>query len=231
MAYGATPVFIDPVKANTLEYTYVFAGWTPAVVPVTGNATYQATFTQTSNKFGISYYLDGGENDANNGSFYYYGVGVPSFGDAHKYGYSFEGWYSDSSFTNRITSIPATSIGHVDLYAKFKPCSYSIFYRLNGGINAKDNPVSYTYGEGVSSFAPATKEGHDFEGWYEDSEFTKPIKSIYSGSVGDRKLYAKFVARTVIAPKTEDTNVMTWQIVIALLSGLSLVFGRRRKKK
>ena len=38
---------------------------------------------------------------------------------ATKEGYTFDGWYTDSAFTNKITEISSETIGDVTLYAKF----------------------------------------------------------------------------------------------------------------
>ena len=54
---GTTPSYTGetPVRPNTAEYTYTFAGWDPAVVAVTGNATYTAAFTATKNSYTITW--------------------------------------------------------------------------------------------------------------------------------------------------------------------------------
>ncbi|MBQ3330215.1 MAG: starch-binding protein [Ruminococcus sp.] len=49
VAYGETPEYsgATPTKASTLTKSYTFSGWSPAVVSVTGNATYTAQFTES----------------------------------------------------------------------------------------------------------------------------------------------------------------------------------------
>ena len=44
--YGTTPTHEAPSIPSTEEYMYLFTGWTPDVVAVTGDATYMATFDE-----------------------------------------------------------------------------------------------------------------------------------------------------------------------------------------
>ena len=194
---GKTEVILADAEKEgcTFEGWYNDADFTTRVtsIPITqrGPVVLYAKFT--ANNYNIFYELDGGSNGEGNPDSYTYGIGVASFADAEKEGYTFEGWYSDADFTTRVTSIPITQVGLVELYAKFTANNYNIFYELDGGSNGEGNPDSYTYGIGVASFADAEKEGHTFEGWYADAEFTTQITSIDATQIRDVTLHAKFV--------------------------------------
>ena len=46
VAYGEKPKHAKPEKSSDKKYTYSFSGWEPAVVKVTGDATYKAVFKE-----------------------------------------------------------------------------------------------------------------------------------------------------------------------------------------
>ena len=58
--YDSLPSYTGetPEKAATPEYSYVFKGWTPAIVPVSGEATYVAEFTAVPQEYTITFVAD-----------------------------------------------------------------------------------------------------------------------------------------------------------------------------
>ena len=190
--------------ADATRSDYTFGGWysdpefTTEVKSISATATGDKTLYAKweAQSYNINYELDGGTNASTNPATYVYGVGVQSFADATKSGYTFGGWYSDPEFTTEVKSISATATGDKTLYAKWEAQSYNINYELDGGTNASTNPATYVYGVGVQSFADATKSGYTFGGWYSDPEFTTEVKSISATATGDKTLYAKWEAQS-----------------------------------
>lgn len=173
-----------------------FKGW--SVSNIIGSSGCLASVALTAtwyNKSNINYVLNGGENADTNPAVYYEGKETITLADATKTGYSFEGWYLEDTFTTKVTSISPMQTGDITLYAKFTAREYTITYVLNGGTNGAGNPVKYTYGEGVSSFADATKAGYKFDGWYSDAAFTTKVTAISATATDNITLYAKFTAR------------------------------------
>lgn len=54
----------DPTKAEDETYTYVFAGWTPEIVNVAGDAVYTATYTPVYKDYTIKFVDENGEDVA-----------------------------------------------------------------------------------------------------------------------------------------------------------------------
>jgi uncharacterized repeat protein (TIGR02543 family) len=143
-------------------------------------------------EYTVTYNLDDGTNADGNPSKYNHYSDTITLSDPTKEGYSFKGWYRESTFENRVTSIPTGSEGDITLYAKWDEMQYSISYNLYGGTNDASNPTSYNDESEDIILKSPTKEYHDFKGWYTDADFTNRITYIASGTTGDITLYAKW---------------------------------------
>ncbi|MGN1298964.1 MAG: hypothetical protein ACI4UE_03170, partial [Candidatus Scatovivens sp.] len=88
-----------PTKEATAEYTYAFAGWTPIIVDVTGNAVYTATYDKTVNKYTVTF-VDQDGTVLKEATEYAYGTKAeeivkpaePTKEATAEYTYAFAGW-------------------------------------------------------------------------------------------------------------------------------------------
>lgn len=146
----------------------------------------------------ITYVLNGGVNAPQNDSGYEPGDTF-LFTPATRKGYAFKGWYLDENFQTEITGVEGCT-EDITVYAKWEIDTYTITYVLDGGVNHKDNPATYTILDRVELKNP-TKEGFTFDGWYNDPENPKSkVTTIATGNSGDRTLYAKWNGGTAEAP-------------------------------
>ncbi|KJJ69104.1 InlB B-repeat-containing protein [Clostridium sp. FS41] len=73
----------------------------------------------------VSYELNGGTNNSANPSGYTGAMSTILLNAPSRSGYTFDGWYTDGSFTNRVTEIAGKSHGNMTLYAKWTVISSS----------------------------------------------------------------------------------------------------------
>ena len=133
-------------------------------------------------------------------------------------GYTFAGWatsasgnvvYSNGQSVTNLTNIDGAT---VTLYAKWTPSNYTITYHLAGGTNNSGNPTSYTATSPNITFAPATKSGYIFGGWYTDANFTTRISGINTGTTtGNLDLYV-YWADDSFQLTTKSTNAFSFYI-------------------
>ncbi len=91
--HGSVPQHDDSVKASDAQYTYAFVGWSPEIVPATGDATYAAVFSKTLNSYTVTWVVD----DFVSERIYQYGKvpsysSVPSKAPSEGVTYEFERW-------------------------------------------------------------------------------------------------------------------------------------------
>ena len=122
------------------KYGYTFAGWyTSADFSDSSKVTSTTTLSQTTVlyakwdviEYTVTYNLNGGTNPA--GAQTKYSVAeqlvLPT---PTKAGVDFAGWYSDSSYTTKVTNTEGLS-GNITLYAKWQSSVATVTFNFNGG--------------------------------------------------------------------------------------------------
>ena len=106
-----------------------------------------------------------------------------------KTGYSFVGWYTNSSFTTKFDFTKAIC-EDVTIYGKFEINKYSVDYNLNQGKFSSDVENTYTINDCGKALPVPTRSGYLFEGWLDSSgqfvdNFPQNIKNL--------KLFARWI--------------------------------------
>ena len=163
--YGATPEYNGetPTKPADAQYTYTFTGWLPAVSAVTGDITYTAVFSETLNKYTITW-KNGDEvlktEQVDYGTTPVYSGKTPvKDGDA-QYSYTFTGW------TPEITAVT----GDAEYTAVFeqKVNTYTVTWK-NGENILEQDKLEYGETPAYEGEAPVKeadeKYNYTFAGW------------------------------------------------------------------
>jgi len=167
--YGTMPAYTGavPTKASTAQYSYTFSGWTPVLATVTGDVTYNATFTQTERSYTVTWKNHDGSTldvDANVG----YGV-MPHYDGATpvkegnaQYSYTFTGWSPAVVGVTGDAAYTAQFEEHVNKYTV-------IWKNWDGTVLETDDLVPYgemaSYDDATPA-RPATEQYlYTFIGW------------------------------------------------------------------
>ncbi len=161
----------------------------------------------------ISYELDGGVNSCDNPRKYTADDDI-LLESPTKTGYEFKGWYSDSSYSTKVTSIPQGSTGDKTLYAKWEAILYSlnVFSADEAKGSVTKNSGDGYYGDTMTVEATPA-EGYAFKGWYRDGKLVSRANPYaFSMPAEDCSLTARFWTKDEslgIAPffDTEDGTV------------------------
>ena len=158
----------DPVKAKDAQYTYTFAGWEPKVADVTDNATYKASYTETVNKYTVTWKNEDGtvlETDAEvpYGTLPAYDGEEPTKVEDEGSTYTFAGWDKEISKVEGDVSYTATYTQNIK--------SFKVTFDINGqGTAPAEQNVEYDK-TAAEPEAPEVK-GYTFGGWYREKECT-----------------------------------------------------------
>ena len=195
------------LPTNVTKTGYTFGGWydnssctgtkiTSISRTEAGDKTYYAKWTVDT--YTVTLYERGGTINSGDITNYTYGIGAILPTDVTREGYTFGGWYTNSSFTGEaITSIGEAETGNKYYYAKWIGKTYSVTLNSNGGTINSGNITNYECGISVTLPMDITKEGYMFGGWYDNSSFTgNNITRISTTETGDKIYYAKWIGNS-----------------------------------
>ena len=169
VAYGTTPTYdgATPTKAATAQNTYTFSGWTPAVSSVTGDVTYTATYTTSTNGYTVTWKNDDGtvlETDTNvpYGTTPTYDGATPTKTGTAEFSYSFNGWSPEVTAVTGDATYTATYAGSTNGYTV-------TWVNDDGTVLETDVNVPYgvtpTYDGATPTKASTTENTYAFSGW------------------------------------------------------------------
>ena len=182
----------EPAVPNHTGYNGAWESYTLGTEDITINAVYSLV------TYGITYNNVSGATN-NNPSSYNVEDQPLTLLDASKAHYTFRGWYSDASFTTKVTEIAVGTTGTVELYAKWEAVEYTITFLYDNEIGdyAAGTTVKTTYTvEDEFEFATLVCKtvGYTFDGWYTEKNVGAGVKmpGITKGTAGDITVYAQF---------------------------------------
>ena len=171
----------------TTKKGYTFVGWyTESSFTNKVTFPYEVTKAQTlyakweKNKYTVQFDTDGGTavSDMTVST-------IARSPETTKKGYTFVGWYTESSFTNKVT-FPYEVTKVQTLYAKWEKNKYTVQFDTDGGTAVSDMTVST-----IAKSPVTTKKGYTFVGWYTESAFTNKVTFPYEVTKA-QTLYAKW---------------------------------------
>ena len=92
-----------------------------------------------------------------------------------KYGYSFDGWYTDASFTNELAHIYMPS-DDITIYAKWVPNTHKLYFDTNGGVCEEDS-IEIIFDSKYGALPVPEREYYEFQGWYTSTDWVEEITS------------------------------------------------------
>ena len=194
----------DPTRTDTEgQFNYTFAGWVDETgnaltesTKVEKNATYTAQWTTGTNRYVVTFNVNGGEMTDSASQEVEYGQKVTKPADPTRMGYTFAGWYGPGmTDTGTLWNFESDTVtGALTLTAQWTPIKYTITWSIDG--NTETTQVNY--GE-TPTHADPVKEGYDFVGW--DPAITEVT--------GDQTYTAKFQDATKIDELYVDGTLVT----------------------
>ena len=204
IAYGQTPVYAGetPEKAATAEFTFTFKGWDKEIASVTGDVTYEATYSKTTNEYTVVFANSDG-TVLQSGKVAYgqtpaYAGKTPEKAPTAQYTYTFAGWDKEIVPASGDVTYTATYSNAVNEYTV-------TWVNDDGSVIKKDSNVVYgtvpAYKDDEPTKAATAQYTYSFAGWM-------PALEVVTGDVTYTATYTATVNEYTVQFLNDDGTVL-----------------------
>lgn len=199
--YGDTVTIPQsPSKKGDASTTYTFAGWDKKVTTVTGDVTYKATYTSTTNTYTIKF-IDGDGKELSSRNYDYnstltYVGETPTKTSTAQYSYKFKGWSKTPNGIVLSTLEKVTT--NQTYYAVFDSItrSYNIQFIVEGST-VQNTTFAYntipSYNGTTPKKASTAQYDYTFAGW--SKTLNGSVLSTLDKVTGSQTYYAQFTSK------------------------------------
>lgn len=162
---------------------------------------------------------------------------ITSLIDPSLKGYSFNGWFSDSSYDTNIYHVAGGNIGNLIVYGKFTANTYNVWmdgneeasYDVSFDLNGAEGTIeTQTINEQNTLVYPnkPIREGYLFGGWYDNSDCIGKLFDFTAQVKKDTILYANWIsledATAIGINETKSVNIVGQnEVVLAFVPAVS----------
>jgi uncharacterized repeat protein (TIGR02543 family) len=170
------------------------------LVSIAENHTLYAQWAPTP--YTITYTLNNGQNHASNPASYTIETDTITLQDPSRTGYSFGGWYTESTFTTQVTTIAKGSHDDITLHAKWTANTYTVTLDQQNGSGGSTT-VTATFDAAMPTATIPNRTGYTFGGYYTSTNgggtqyYTQAMASSRTWNIAsETTLYAKWTPST-----------------------------------
>lgn len=152
---------------------YVFKGWkadgvgeAQETVTITSGSTGNLTYTATWEKVEYTVIFDSKEGSAVSQAGVKFEEKITKPVDPTKEGYTFAGWFKETTLDNEWNFDSDVVTANMTLYAKWTVNQYQATFDANGGDSVDPAMITKNYQEELGTLPTASRTGYSFAGWF-----------------------------------------------------------------
>ena len=121
-----------------------------------------------------------------------YGEALGTLPTVTREGYTFAGWYTESTGGTKITEATTMPLNGATYYAHWNAVEYTANFNGNGGTDGAS--ITKGYGKALGTLPTSTRDGYTFAGWFTESTGGTPVTETTTMPLNGATYYAHWNA-------------------------------------